>query len=68
MPWFIELQSSKTYATKANAIKAVEKFYGEHQPNLRYIVYQNDAGRFFPVFLGTEALHAMVHFNFTVVA
>ena len=68
MPRLIDLSSSKTYATKANAIKAVEKFFGDNRPELRYTIYRNDEGRFFPVFLGTDALHAGIHFHFTVVA
>lgn len=62
---------SKTYATKANAIKAAEKAYGGHdermRQDLRYLVMQNDEGRWVPVFIGQECLQYGVHFHFCVV-
>ncbi len=63
----IELTPVNTYATKANAIKAVEKKYGTNGES-RFFIMQSDDGRFFPVFCGMQALNEGVHFNFNVVA
>jgi len=67
----IELNPNKTYATRENAVKAVEKAFGErvtaqNGERLSYILSVNAAGRFFPVFLGERALQAGVHFTFCV--
>ena len=63
---------NKTYATKANAIKAVEKLYGENQgfadTDLRYVIMVDDAGRFYPVFFGMGAVERGVFHHFCVVA
>lgn len=69
----IDLTPSKTYATRDNAIKAVEKKFGPNEPlfgaaDLHYIVTQHTDGRFFPVFIGERALQAQAHFSFNVVA
>lgn len=69
MPRLLNLELTKTYATRENAIKAVNKKLS-HQgyDNLRYIVYVDPAsGRFFPVFIGQECLQAGIHFHFHVV-
>lgn len=62
----ITITPNKTYATAANALKAVEKLLGSpDEPNnkgLRYFVMQNDDGRFFPVFIGEIALQRGIHF------
>lgn len=63
----------RTYATRENAIKAVEKKFGpncEHfgAADTRYMVMTHTDGRFYPVFFGQSALQAMVHFHFNVVA
>lgn len=63
----IELNPVRTYATAANAIKAVDKkLTNEDLKNkLRwYIAEQN--GRFFPIFLGEQALQHGMHFHFNV--
>ena len=59
--------TTKTYATEANAVAAVNKaFTGED--NLRYMIVTNKDGRFVPVFIGEKALQAGVHFmGFTIV-
>ena len=62
----IELTPVKTYASKANAVKAVEKKYGNNGTS-RFFIMQTDEGRFFPVFVGLHALNEGVHFNFNVV-
>lgn len=66
-----EPAANKTYATKANAIKAVEKKFGPNcecfgAADVRYVVMTGDDGRFFPVFFGQSALTHMVHFHFNV--
>jgi len=65
-----DLTPSKTYATRENAIKAVEKFYGDREFQLRvmYFVAIHTDGRFFPVFVGERALHEGIHFKFNVIA
>jgi TPP-dependent pyruvate/acetoin dehydrogenase alpha subunit len=66
----IELTPNKTYATRENAIKAVEKKFGtrEFERNCWYFVAQHTDGRFFPVFVGERAIQAGIHFHFNVVA
>lgn len=73
MAHLLQLTPVKTYATKANAIKAVEKKCGPNQEHAGssdalYFIHQGDDGRFFPVFIGERALRAMMHFHFNVVA
>lgn len=67
MAKLVELQCTKTYATKANAIAAVEKKAGYFPEDLRYIVMRDDNGRYFPVFIGEAAVQAGAHFHFHVV-
>ena len=59
-----EITAVKTYASKENARKAVTKVGAEH---LRHFIMQNDAGRWFPVFVGQEAVQEGIHFHFNVV-
>lgn len=59
-----QIQAVKTYATKANAQKAVAKIGAQR---LRHFIMTNDEGRFFPVFVGQEALQEGIHFHFNVV-
>ena len=61
----------KSYASKANAQKAVEKRMANFEINHRsgvqhFIIVQNDHGRYVPVFLGERALQAGLHFSFCV--
>ena len=52
----------KSYATIKNLKKAVAKF-----EEYRYVVSVTEEGRFYPIFIGEEALQAGVHFhNFPV--
>lgn len=62
------LTANKTYATRANAQKAVDqsRYGGEGFDHLTYAITQGEDGRFFPVFFGERAIQAMVHFQFTV--
>lgn len=65
----IKLEGVKTYATRENAIKAVErKIAGRKfdKPQM-YFIHTGEDGRFFPVFVGERAVQAMLHFSFNVV-
>lgn len=68
MAKLLNLQTPKSYASRENAIKAVEKLYpAADNDGLRYLVVQDEAtGRFFPVFIGNSAVEAGVFFNFHV--
>jgi len=58
---------TKTYATESNAVKAVEKMYGDIN-DLRYYIVWNQAGRCYPIFVGQRALDQQVfHAGFCVV-
>lgn len=62
---------TKTYATEANAVKAVEKVYGPDASFAEgpvYVVMRTPEGRFYPLFIGQRALQAMAHAHFNVVA
>ena len=68
MARLVTLTPNRTYATEANAIKAVEKKFPEAgNDGLWYFLQRTEEGRFFPVFVGERALQAMVHFHFNVV-
>ena len=65
----LEMTPAKTYATRENAIKAVEKAFVNRQTRderLDYVVVVNAEGRFFPMFLGERAIQAGMHFHFCV--
>jgi hypothetical protein len=69
----IDITPNRTYATRANAIKAVEKMFGDrmtasNDENLHFFIHTTPEGRFFPVFFGERALRAMMHTHFNVVA
>jgi hypothetical protein len=59
---------NKTYATPANAVKAVEAKFpsaiSSECANLRYIMMQTPEGRFFPLFIGNNSIMMGVHFHF----
>lgn len=65
------IEFNKSYATPANAQKAVEKT-GFHEMNeLRYTIVpvETEKGiRYGVLFVGMNACHAGVHFHFNVVA
>jgi hypothetical protein len=68
MAKLIILEPNKTYATAANAVKAVEKvFPSGDDDGLRYTIQRTDDGRYFPVFIGMKAVEHGVHFRFHVV-
>lgn len=54
----------KTYKTIVNARRAVEK---AGCASFRHFMMTNEEGRFFPVFVGQEAVQNGVHFHFNVV-
>ena len=58
------IQPVKTYITLDNARRAVAKIGAEH---LRHFIMQNEKGRFFPVFIGQEAMQNGIQFHFNVV-
>lgn len=62
----ITLTSSKLYATEENAVKAVQKRFS--MTTFRFIVVCNEQGKFYPICLGPEALHAGTHFHFVTCA
>lgn len=57
-------EATKTYATEANADKAVAK---KGFSDIRHFMMKTDDGRFFPVFVGQAAVSRGVHFHFHVV-
>ena len=63
----IEIKPVRTYATAANAIKAIEKAGFADDPKLRFFMMNADDGRFFPVFVGESATARGVHFHFNVI-
>lgn len=68
MSTLINLEPTKTYATRDNVVKAVEKKFGapEHS-RLTYVIMTHTDGRFFPLFIGERAIQAQVHFTFHVI-
>ena len=69
MAKLINLEPNKTYATRENAIAAVEKKVPAHKlMHCRYIIMQHTDGRYFPVFIGMQAMQEMLHFHFNILA
>lgn len=66
MARLLELKPSKTYATKKNAIKAVQDEFGHD--NFRFIIANTEDGRFYPICIGQEACTAQAHFYFVTVS
>ena len=69
----IRLTPNKTYATRENARKAVEKVYGPNEDlqgsaDLRWLLVQTEDGRWFPVFVGEQALRYQAFARFACVA
>lgn len=64
MAHLLTVTPAKTYATKANAQKAVKKAQLPDEVRgqlLTYILTQNEEGRWYPVFIGERAIQAGVH-------
>lgn len=69
MARLMTLEANKTYATRENAVKAVEaKYPAAGNDGLTYFIMTTPEGRFFPVFPGERAIQRGVHFHFHVVA
>lgn len=67
MARLFKFEPNKTYATEANAVKAVEKKFPEaNNDGLRYFLQRTEDGRFFPVFVGERSMQHGVHFHFHV--
>jgi hypothetical protein len=66
----LNMTPTKTYATRDNAVKAVEKAFGPRMTQggerLDFVIVANPEGRFFPLFLGERAIQGGVHFHFCV--
>jgi hypothetical protein len=66
----LNMTPAKTYATRDNAVKAVEKTFAKRMneggERLDYVIVANAEGRFFPLFLGERAIQGGVHFHFCV--
>ncbi len=58
------ITAPKTYATKENAVKAVAKT-GDQDHKHFYMTDEN--GRWFPVFVGLEAIEKGIHFRWNVI-
>lgn len=68
MAQHIQFSMNKTYATYDNAVKAAQKKYGTRE-ELRFVIMRDEpTGRYFPLFIGMNAVSAGVHFNFHVAA
>lgn len=61
----LETKGCKTYITRDNAIRAFNDKFGDND-DVRFIVMQDERGRWFPVGIGNSALQAGVHFHFHV--
>jgi hypothetical protein len=59
-----KIEAPKVYATEENALKAVSRKGFDH---LRFFLMKDDNGKFFPVFVGQQAVQSGVHFHFNVV-
>lgn len=72
MSHHIAFTPAKTYATQANAIKAVQAKFGPQEEfassELRYVICTTEEGRFYPVFIGQSAIQRGAHFHFCCAA
>ena len=59
-----EITPTKTYASEANCDKAIAKVGCE---SYRHFIMITPEGRFFPVFVGSDAIAASLFFHFNVV-
>lgn len=59
-----ETKHSSTYATEENADRAIAK---KGFDGFRHFMMRTEDGRWFPVFVGQDAMQAGVHFHFHVV-
>ena len=62
-----ELTPTNTYKTKENALRAIDKTVSKELQDRLHWYIAEDSGRFFPVFVGQQALQNGIHFYFTCV-
>jgi hypothetical protein len=67
MATLYKIENKKSYATEANAVKAVTAIFGAY-PEVRYFVQKTEDNRYIPVCIGVKALQLGAHFHFNVVA
>lgn len=58
---FQPVNPQTTYASRENALKALEKKMGERTDRIPYLISVNEEGRFFPVVIGAQ--HALAAHN-----
>lgn len=58
---------TKTYSTEKNAEDAVQKIYGNDR-TVHFIVVRNLDGRYVPICLHANSVHAGTHFHFHTIA
>ena len=61
------ITATKTYASRANAVKALEKVFGDNFPQVRWLVAVKSDGRFVPTVVGHDYCWA-AHQGIMVVA
>lgn len=73
MAFMMIIEPVKTYKTAANALMAVEKCLAARQSKCRFFITEymgateKHQGRFFPVFVGMEAIADGLHHHFNVI-
>ena len=71
MARLVKVESSRSYATEENAIKAVQKLFPDgidESQSVRFMVLRNVEGRFIPLFMGQNAVRAGTHLLFITFA
>lgn len=63
MAHYTEIIPSRTYKTLESAKKNAEKV----EWDIRYFIQKTEDGRFFPVFIGQEAVQHGLHFGYNVI-
>lgn len=64
----VTVNPQKTYISPDNARAAIAKFPAiDNNPELRYVILQNEEGRYFAAFLGEIAVQYGIHFHFAVI-
>lgn len=73
MAFLMFIEPVKSYKTAANAVAAVEKCIAARESKCRYFITQYNGsdpkheGRFFPVFVGMDAVADGLHSHFNVI-
>jgi|AKYZ01.1.fsa_nt_gi hypothetical protein len=73
MAFYMVIDPVKTYKTAANAMMAVEKCQAARESKCRFFIteymgpIEKHQGRFFPVFVGMEAVADGLHHHFNVI-